>query len=465
MLFNSLIFPVFLVIVLTIYWYLRKTDYRNLLLLIASYIFYGWWDVRFLLLIWLTSMIDYWCGVSMSKSTTKLNRKFYLWISLFANLGTLALFKYFNFFSENFIRLTQSLGWKIDFPVLNVILPVGISFYTFQELSYVIDVYWKRIPACKNPLIFFLYVSFFPQLVAGPIERAGHLIPQLEKDKHFPEKKVSEALRYILWGFFLKCVVADNLAPIVNYAYQNFDVVSGWELLFGTYAFAFQIYGDFAGYSYIAIGTAMLFGVQLCQNFNAPYFSETVKEFWTRWHMSLVSFFRDYVYIGFLKGNRVSEVRHRMNVLATFALSGLWHGANWTFIVWGVMNGMFYFLAKPFKTGNFYSETLNRIVTFHLICLGWLYFRSESVSQGNYILGKILNSIGSARIVLDVVPWPMILSIGSVLLIEWVQQRRKVVVDLEPLPSVARFAIYSGLILIFFFAGSFQRIPFIYFQF
>jgi D-alanyl-lipoteichoic acid acyltransferase DltB (MBOAT superfamily) len=374
MLFNSLEFPVFLLLVLTIHWSLKNLRHRNLFLLIASYFFYGWWSKIFLSLIIISSAVDYWCGLKLEICKLPRNRKLILAVSLVINLGILGTFKYLNFFVDNFEAFLTTVGFRPDWPTLNIILPVGISFYTFQTLSYTIDVYRRKIPACKSVVDFFLFVAFFPQLVAGPIERAVNLLPQIQNRRSFDENLAKIGLRHILWGFVLKSVLADNLAPIVDAAYGNIAQESALDLLLAAYFFAFQIYGDFAGYSHIAIGSAALLGIRLTQNFNSPYLALSVKEFWTRWHISLSSWFREYVYIFTLGGNRVSKYRHTLNILLTFLVSGFWHGANWTFIIWGLLHGIFYFLKKPFQKDHALACLGNFLVTFHLVCFGWIFF-------------------------------------------------------------------------------------------
>jgi D-alanyl-lipoteichoic acid acyltransferase DltB (MBOAT superfamily) len=319
-----------------LYWFAfnRNIRIQNILLLTASYIFYGWWDYRFLALIAFSSVLDYIVGLELSKSEGKIKRKLLLMASLTVNLGFLAFFKYFNFFAESFTEAFTLLGQPFSLSRLEIILPVGISFYTFQTLSYTIDVYKKKLSAVRDPVAFLSYVSFFPQLVAGPIERATNLLPQFLKKRVFDYAKSIDGMRQILWGLFKKIVIADNCAVYVNDIFSNHADYNGSTLLLGGVLFAFQIYGDFSGYSDIAIGTSRLFGFDLMKNFAFPYFSRDIAEFWRRWHISLSTWFRDYLYIP-LGGSRGGKLMNLRNVFVIFLVSGFWHGANWTFILWG----------------------------------------------------------------------------------------------------------------------------------
>lgn len=336
MLFNSFEFLVFLPIVFLLFWFLCKSKYQqNLLIVLASYVFYGWWDWRFLLLIAFTSMCSYESGITIHRFIG--NRKRQKLISaanIVVNLLILGIFKYYNFFAENFARLFSSFGYQMDDVTLNIILPVGISFYTFQALSYSIDVYQGKIKPTKDSIQFFAYISFFPQLVAGPIERATHLLPQFSYKREFNYGQAVDGLRQMLWGFFKKLVVADNCAFFVNQYWDGYEYLSSMMLIQIAVLFTFQIYGDFSGYSDIAIGCAKLFGIKLKKNFDYPYFSRNIGEFWRRWHISLMAWFKDYIYIP-MGGSRCSKFKAAYNVFVVFFISGLWHGANWTFVVWG----------------------------------------------------------------------------------------------------------------------------------
>ena len=343
MFFNSIDFAIFLPIVFFLYWFVvnKNLKLQNFLIVVASYLFYGWWDWRFLSLIVFSTLIDYSVGVRLSKEENISKRKILLWISIIVNLGFLGFFKYYNFFLDNFITAFSFFGTSINVQGLNIILPVGISFYTFQTLSYTIDVYKRKLEPTKDFIAFASFVSFFPQLVAGPIERATNLLPQFYKKRNFEYDKAVDGLRQILWGLFKKMVVADNSAKIANEIFNNSADYSGSTLVLGAIFFTFQIYGDFSGYSDIAIGTSRLFGFNLKQNFAFPYFSRDIAEFWRRWHISLSTWFRDYLYIP-LGGSRGGTWMKVRNTFIIFIVSGFWHGANWTFIVWGVLNALYF---------------------------------------------------------------------------------------------------------------------------
>ena len=338
MLFNSIDFAIFLPIVFLLYWFVAQKHLRlqNALVVLASYVFYGWWDYRFLSLICFSTVVDFAVGLYLKKTTQISKRKLALWLSIFVNIGLLGFFKYYNFFVDNFVTAFSFFGRSIPTGSLDIILPVGISFYTFQTLSYTIDVYRKKLDPTKDFIAFAAFVSFFPQLVAGPIERATNLLPQFYKKREFEYGKAVDGMRQILWGLFKKIVIADNCALYVNIIFDDHTQHSGSTLLLGAVLFAFQIYGDFSGYSDIAIGTSRLFGFNLKQNFAFPYFSRDIAEFWRRWHISLSTWFRDYVYIP-LGGSRGSHGNTIRNVFVIFLVSGFWHGANWTFIVWGLI--------------------------------------------------------------------------------------------------------------------------------
>ena len=402
MLFNSIDFAIFLPIVFTIFWVFQSNGIRtqNLILLGASYLFYGWWDWRFLSLIILSSLLDFYLAKEMHHRQDEKRRKHLLWCSLAFNLGMLGLFKYFNFFIENFVTAFQFFGQDIGSGSLSIILPVGISFYTFQTLSYSIDVYRKKIKPTDDLVAFSTFVAFFPQLVAGPIERASNLLPQFSKIKKFKYLAAADGCRQILWGFFKKLVIADNCAGYVNIIFENSHELTGSILVIGAILFAFQIYCDFSGYSDIAIGIARLFGFNLKQNFAFPYFSRNVGEFWRRWHISLSTWFRDYLYIP-LGGSKNKPFR---NILIVFLLSGLWHGANWTFIIWGALNVLLFlpsfYLNKNRKyTGGIAEnkwlpgpkETISIILTFTLITFTWIFFRAESLEQAFQYINNMAN--------------------------------------------------------------------------
>lgn len=368
-----------------------------------SYIFYGWWDWRFLILIFFSSIVDFFVGQAIANTARKRNKKWLLAISLTTNLGLLGYFKYANFFIENFVQLLINLGLNPNLNSLNIILPVGISFYTFQTLSYSIDVYRGHIKPTKNLLAFLSFVSFFPQLVAGPIERASNLLPQFFKKIQFNYQQITNGLSQILYGFFLKLLVADHCAPIVNNIFDNHTQQSGLNLIIGVILFAFQIYGDFGGYSHIAIGCGKLLGFKLQNNFLYPYFSRDIAEFWRRWHISLSSWFKDYLYIP-LGGNRGAKSKAIGNIFIIFLVSGFWHGANWTFIFWGGLHALYYLPLFVFRVNRKnenivafnkllpnIAQVANMATTFLLVCLAWVFFRANSITHAFEYLNGIFN--------------------------------------------------------------------------
>ena len=405
MLFNSLQFIVFFPIVIALY-FLIPYKKRWILLLAASYYFYMCWKVDYIILIIASTVIDYICSNKMSKLNNQKSKKPWLIASIISNLSILFGFKYFNFFSENIQLIFNNYNIFYEMPFFNVLLPVGISFYTFQTLSYTIDVYNNKTPAQKHLGVFAVYVSFFPQLVAGPIERSNHLLPQFFKEYDFSYVRVKSGLEKMLWGFFKKIVIADNLAILVDGIYNNVDSYSGIALIIATIFFTFQIYCDFSGYSDIAIGTAKVMGFELRENFKRPYFSKSIREFWQRWHITLSTWFRDYVYIS-LGGNRVIKWRWQYNILITFLLSGLWHGANWTFIIWGALHGFYLItaliLSKPkekiFIMITNISPLTNKIVdvflTFILVAFAWIFFRANSLSDAIYVITNLFSDFDS----------------------------------------------------------------------
>jgi D-alanyl-lipoteichoic acid acyltransferase DltB (MBOAT superfamily) len=474
MLFNSIEFVLFFPLVLILYWGIFNRysgKLRNLFLLTASYLFYGWWDYRFLGLIILSSVVDYFCGISIFRANTQVRKRLFMGISLGANLGVLFFFKYYGFFAAELASLLEQFGYIVHPSTLNIILPVGISFYTFQTLSYTIDIYRKRLQPTHDAVAFFTFVAFFPQLVAGPIERAKHLLPQFAKRHQFNYELASNGFRQLLWGFFAKVAVADSIAPIVDQIFANSETMSSAWLCMGAIFFAVQIYGDFSGYSNIAIGTASLLGFDLMQNFNSPYFSRNIREFWTRWHISLSTWFRDYVYIP-LGGNRCSKIRQGLNVMTTFIISGLWHGANWTFLVWGAIHGLLYLITKPFSKEK--KDTPIRInqlpvifLTFALVCFAFIFFRAENISQAFQFIARIiriedgisLNRIVETKHVLVGVFFSAILFCG-----EWIQRDKRHGLDIGSARPLVRYVAYYFVILSILFAFQTDRI-FIYFQF
>jgi alginate O-acetyltransferase complex protein AlgI len=482
MLFNSIDFAVFLPVVFILYWFFcqKNLKLQNLLIVAASYLFYGWWDWRFLSLIIFSTIVDYSVGVALSKEDNQKKRKLFLWLSIIVNLGFLGFFKYYNFFLDNLITAFTFFGTELQASSLKIILPVGISFYTFQTLSYTIDVYKKKLSPTKDFVAFSAFVSFFPQLVAGPIERATNLLPQFYTKRKFEYNKAVDGLRQILWGMFKKVVIADNCAEFANEFFNNHTEYGGSGLLLGALFFTFQIYGDFSGYSDIAIGTSRLFGFDLKQNFAFPYFSRDIAEFWRRWHISLSTWFRDYLYIplGGSKGGTWMKVR---NTFIIFVVSGFWHGSNWTFIVWGALNAIYFLpllLAKRNRSNigivaegrltPSIKDILNIISTFSLTVLAWIFFRADSVSHAiNYLIGifsKSLFSIPEFDNRTHAVE--VLLLIGFLIFIEWLGRESQY--GLEKLGlnwnRSLRMAFYLGIIcLIFLFIGKEQE--FIYFQF
>ncbi|MCM4158787.1 MBOAT family protein [Antarcticibacterium flavum] len=478
MLFNSLDFAVFLPIVFFLYWFVfnKSLKWQNLLVAGASYLFYGWWDWRFLSLILFSTLVDYFVGVQLGKTEKHSTRKFLLWLSILVNLGFLAFFKYYNFFLDNFKSAFSIAGYELNANSLNIILPVGISFYTFQTLSYTIDVYKNRMEPAKDFISFAAFVSFFPQLVAGPIERATNLLPQFYKNRKFEYSQGVDGVRQILWGLFKKVVIADNCAIYANYIFENSDTMSGSTLVLGALFFTFQIYGDFSGYSDIAIGTARLFGFKLMQNFAFPYFSRDIAEFWRRWHISLSTWFRDYLYIplGGSRGGLSMKVR---NTFIIFIVSGFWHGANWTFIIWGALNAI-YFLPLLLSNrnrqnidvvaANSYLPSFKEIrqigLTFSLTVIAWVFFRAENVGHALRYLGGMIDS--------SVFSLPQIMSkrifilIPFFFLIEWFGRKGEYGLQLIgiqwPKPLKAGL-YYTVFVVIFLFAE--KSAEFIYFQF
>ena len=394
MLFNSVDFVVFFFIVFILYWLLNNNlKKQNLLLLISSYIFYAWWDWRFLSLIIISSLIDYTAGLKIHNSNNQKERKRWLLVSLIANLGLLSIFKYYNFFADSFTELMSSLGWNPGDITLNIILPVGISFYTFQTLSYTIDIYRKQFKPTNDIISFFTYIAFFPQLVAGPIERASNLLPQIEKKRVFRQDYFNEGILQIFVGFFRKIVIADTLGVYVDTVYSNIEIYNSTTIVLATVFYAFQIYYDFSGYSDIAIGTAKLLGFKFNQNFNLPYFSKSLTEFWRKWHMSLSYWLRDYLYIS-LGGNRKGIKITYRNLMLTMLLGGLWHGSSWNFIAWGGIHGVVLSVEKYLKSLKIIPipkkiSFLGYFATFLVVLLSWIFFRAQNLHSAVLAIKKI----------------------------------------------------------------------------
>ncbi|MEM5539842.1 MBOAT family O-acyltransferase [Olleya sp. AS48] len=479
MYFNSLDFALFLPIVFILYWFVTNKNLKlqNALLVVASYVFYGWWDWRFLSLIVFSSLVDYTIGLQLIKTAQPSKRKLLLWSSILVNLGFLGFFKYYNFFIDSFVDAFSFFGSSIQPNTLDIILPVGISFYTFQTLSYTIDVYKRKLEPTQDIVSFLAFVSFFPQLVAGPIERATNLLPQFYKKRQFHYSQAVDGCRQILWGFFKKVVIADNCAEYANQIFNNSSEHTGSTLLIGALFFTFQIYGDFSGYSDIAIGTSRLFGFNLKQNFAFPYFSRDIAEFWRRWHISLSTWFRDYLYIplGGSQGGTWMKVR---NTFIIFLVSGFWHGANWTFIIWGFLNALYFLplllakrnrtnldvVAQDSKLPNI-KELVQMGLTFGLTVIAWVFFRAESVTHAFTYLKGLFNT--SLLTVPTIRPTNLLVLILFFIGIEWIGRRQHYAIEVLLLKQsrVIRWAFYMIIIAIIFVFSSDTQQEFIYFQF
>ncbi len=482
MLFNSIDFAVFLPIVFLLYWLLANKNLRlqNALIVLASYVFYGWWDWRFLSLILFSTLVDFTIGRKLKNEENKTKRKILLWTSIFVNIGFLGFFKYANFFLDNFKSAFSFFGSAITTNSLSIILPVGISFYTFQTLSYTIDVYKRKLAPTNDFIVFSAFVSFFPQLVAGPIERATNLLPQFYKKRIFEGSKAVDGMRQILWGLFKKMVIADSCAELANHIFNNSAEMNGSSLVLGAIFFTFQIYGDFSGYSDIAIGTSRLFGFNLMQNFKFPYFSRDIAAFWRRWHISLSTWFRDYLYIP-LGGSRGGTWMKVRNTFAIFIVSGFWHGANWTFIVWGILHTI-YFLPLLLTNKNRKNleivaqgntlptakEFLQILFTFSLTVFAWIIFRAKDMTHAfSYISGIFSSSLFEIPQLSDP-KGAMItmLLIFVFICIEWLGRESQYALEHLGLrwKRPLRHAMYYTIIIaLIWFSGKEQQ--FIYFQF
>ena len=477
MFFNSLAFAIFLPIVFFLYWFVfnKTKNTQNALLILASYYFYSCWDWRFLFLLVFSTFLDYYTGIQIEKSTNEKGRKFWFWLSVIVNLGFLGVFKYFNFFSASFAQLITSIGFKASPILLDVILPVGISFYTFHGLSYVIDIYYKRIKAEYNFVDYSLFVSYFPLLVAGPIERATHLLPQVKVHRTFDLEKAKEGLAQFVWGLVKKVVIADTCATYANTVFDNYPAMNSLSLILGAIYFAFQIYGDFSGYSDMALGMSKLFGIDLLKNFNYPYFSRDIAEFWRRWHISLSSWFRDYLYIplGGSQGGMWYKIR---NTFIIFLVSGFWHGANWTYVVWGLLNAI-YFLPLLVMQKNRKNtgpvvvnidwkglKTIgNILITFLLSTIAWVFFRAKSITDAVLYLKQLVynGDFSSQYLSNERYNYEILLLIGVFVVVEWNNRDR-----VEPLSghySLVKFGLAIAAIMAL---GTFSDYKeFIYFQF
>lgn len=478
MFFNSIEFAVFLPLVFILYWFFAKGNLKiqNMILLASSYLFYGWWDWRFLFLLAFSTFLDFYTGLKIHKAETTRSKKTWLLISIIINLGFLCFFKYYNFFIDTFASLITKAGFQPNLWTLKIILPVGISFYTFHGLSYVFDIYRKKFTPTTNFVDYSVFVSFFPLLVAGPIERATHLLPQVQKIRKFDYAFAVTGLRQILWGLFKKVVIADNCAEYANMIFNNSEHYKGSTLVIGALLFTFQIYGDFSGYSDIALGTAKLFGFDLLRNFEFPYFSRDIAEFWRRWHISLSSWFRDYLYIP-LGGSKGSKLKNVRNIFIIFIVSGFWHGANWTFIAWGALNALYFLpllllnknrnhieIAAKGKIFPSIKEFIGIIITFSLTVLAWIFFRSDSLSHALHYISAIFSK--TLLSVPEIFPGYVFFYVALFVLFEWWGRE-----EFNPLDKFSRiksnFAkwtfYYALMVLILYFSDKNEQ--FIYFQF
>lgn len=476
MLFDSIDFAIFLPIVFIGYWFIvqRNLKLQNLFILVASYTFYSWWDTEFLLLIAVSTLVDFWVGKALDQAQYQTKRKLLLWISIGFNLGLLAYFKYSNFFIDSFTDAFTLFGYSSDWSGLNIVLPVGISFYTFQTMSYTIDIYRKKLSPTKDLISFAAFVSFFPQLVAGPIERASHLLPQFFKKRSFNATQAIDGLRQILWGLFKKMVIADNCAVFVNQVFDNYSDHSGSTLLIASCFFFVQVYGDFSGYSDIAIGTGKLFGFSLTRNFGFPFFSSRITEFWQRWHISLTTWCRDYIYIP-LGGNRQGKLRQFFNTLITFSVMGLWHGSKWTYVIWGALNAVYFIPTlilnrspkEKVETKSLLPgirELIGMVSVFMAVAISLVFFRSPDLPNAMaYFEGMFSASLFH----LPLLPETEVLILLVVFYaVEWLQRDKQHGFQFK---SVKKYAIFrwAAYLMVAFLINWYGYIPleFIYFQF
>lgn len=477
MFFNSLAFAIFLPIVFFLYWFVfnKTKSSQNALLIVASYYFYSCWDWRFLFLLVFSTFLDYYTGIRIEKSANDKGRKFWFWLSIIVNLGFLGIFKYYNFFSVSFAQMLTNVGFKASPLLLNVVLPVGISFYTFHGLSYVIDIYYKRIKAEYNFVDYSLFVSYFPLLVAGPIERATHLLPEIKVKREFDFEKAKEGICQLIWGLVKKVVIADTCATYANAIFDNYNSMNSLSLILGAVYFAFQIYGDFSGYSDMALGMSKLFGLDLLRNFNYPYFSRDIAEFWRRWHISLTTWFRDYLYIP-LGGSRGGTWMKIRNTFIIFLVSGFWHGANWTYVSWGFINALYFLplLLLSRNRNNLEAETLKwnfqsvgiigrMLYTFSLTCIAWVFFRANTITDAFLYLKRIVTKgeFASQYIANERYNYELLLLVGLFVWVEWNNRSKE-----EPISgkyNTLKLALAITAILAF---GTFSDYKeFIYFQF
>lgn len=472
MLFNSIPFALFLILVFCGYWFVFNKNFRiqNAFIFLASYVFYGWWDWKFLFLISGSALAGFYTGLLLEKNEDLHKRKIFAAVAIAINILFLATFKYLNFFAESFEQLLNQLGFEADFITLNVLLPIGISFYTFHNISYIVDVYRKTIPATKDIIVYGSFMSYFPQLVAGPIQRAKELIPQFQKERQFDYAKAVGGLQQILWGLFKKVVVADTCAVYVNSAFDHYETLPGLQLILATILFAFQIYGDFSGYTDMALGISKLFGIELTTNFKTPYFARSIPDFWKRWHISLTTWFKDYLYIP-LGGNKKGLAITLRNTMIIFLVSGFWHGANWTFIVWGLLNGLYFipylFLKLDPKHEKYsFTDYIHMCIVFACICFSWIFFRSSSIGEAFAYIHHICSNPFINKPLLQMLPASSVLPILFLLVAEWTYFRYD---GFRPLQFTYRWAGWAFYICLVFFIlmnMSFHKMSdFIYFQF
>lgn len=476
MLFNSSIFFVFFIVFFTLYWFVWGRDLKkqNLLILAGSYIFYGWWDWRFVFLLLLSTIIDYGFGLLIHRNPAR--KKRFLWLSIFNNLAILGFFKYYNFFADSFRELFLGFGIQTQPYILEILLPVGISFYTFHGMSYVIDIYYGRSTPVTSFVDYAVFVCFFPLLVAGPIERANHLLPQVVRPRTFDYYQAVAGCQIILWGLFKKVVIADGIAGRVNYIFSDYAELSSLTLMVGTVLFAIQIYCDFSGYSDIAIGLAKLLGFELLVNFRFPYFARDIAEFWRRWHISLTSWFKDYLYIP-LGGSKEGRVKAIRNTFIIFVVSGFWHGANWTFIVWGLLHALYFLpllimgrnrrhleVAAADRALPSLQELGQIMFTFFLVCIAWIFFRAEDLTHAFDYIAHILQF--DFAIDDNVYSIPLAILTAAMLVIEWKCRRTNITYLFERIPQrAARHLTYYTIVMAIVMYGSFTETAFIYFQF
>lgn len=477
MLFNSIVFAIFLPLVFFVYWSgkMQKVERRNFWLVACSLFFYGWWDVRFLLLLLGTTLLDFFVANKMERTTTQAHRKRWLFVSLAGNLGVLGFFKYFDFFSHSLQVLLNKFGMHADFVTLGIVLPVGLSFYTFQAMSYTIDVYQRKLEAVKNPLTYLAYISFFPQLVAGPIERAGHMLPQFTQLKIFNYNNAVAGLRLMLFGYFKKSVIADNLAPLANIVFDKHAHPDALAVMLGTIAFSIQIYCDFSGYTDIARGTARLFGFELIYNFRFPYFADSMRDFWHRWHISMSSWFRDYVYFP-LGGNKKGFLRSNVNLLITFLVSGLWHGANWTFVAWGLWHGIGVTGENVYRKlgGKKFPKIIRHFLVVVFSFTSYIFLRSPSLHVAWDRLTTLFTKGWDVNAFQKIIPndWPspiyavsLLFLIALLFVIDLALFKNKLHLFLKQ-PRWIRWSSYSFFVIILLLFGIYMKPPaFIYFQF